>query len=950
MRRTEPLEFGRQRILVPKHIGTVLLIGAAAFMFGVWPARSLSAAEVSAIREARIVTGTGKIIAKGTVVFRKGLITDVGEEVKIPADAQVVEGAGLTIYPGLIDAYTQLGMPSASPAGSGTQGSAPTPALTLPQPEQVRGDPSLAAADLVKPGGSSIEEERGTGVTTALTCPRQGVFPGQSALINLAGSEVSRVVVRSPVFLTIQFTTGSGFVGVYPNSLMGTVAFIRQSFYDAIHYREENDRYHRMKRGIPRPEYDRKLATLGLAIHGDLPVAFIANTDGDIRRALMIADEFKLRPIIIGGLQSYRLVDILKTRNVPVILSMDFPKRAKDLPEDEDEPIRVLRERAEAPKAAGLLARAGLKFALMSGTLSAQDFMSNIQKAIEGGLTKEDALRAMTSSAAEILRTDDQLGTIEAGKIANLVVTGGDLFTKDVKVRYLFIDGNEIELKKPETPAQKTGKEGEKTPTTASASSAAGQDVSQEPKAAAQASPASIPPKPPASSPGPSSEMLIRNGTILTASHGTISNGSILVRHGKIVAVGTDVKARDPEARIIDATGKFVTPGIIDVHSHTAISGDVNENTLSVTSMVRIQDVINPYSPSIYNELAGGLTTVNTLHGSANAIGGQNAVLKLKLGKPVGEWFVVGAPPSIKMALGENPRRSYLPAIPGQPRRYPATRMGVEETIRDAFIRAKDYQREWKEYEAKKISDENAIPPRRDLALDAIVEILEGKRLIHAHSYRQDEILMLLNLGDEIGFHVQTLDHVLEGYKVAKEIAGHHTAATTFSDVWSYKMEAYDAIPFNAAFMTSRGVNVSLHSDGDEPARRLYLEAAKLMKYGGMTEEQALRAITLNSAMQIGIENRAGSIDVGKDADLVIFSQHPFSVYTVPEMTIIEGEIYFDRKADLEKREALKHEKDELIKREREQREVEKKATPPAETKTGEPQPPPKRNVELIGW
>jgi len=383
MRRTEPLELDRQRILVPKQIGTVLLLGAAAFMLGLWPARSLSAVEVSAIREARIVTGTGKIIGKGTVVFRKGLITDVGEEVKIPADAQVVEGAGLTVYPGLIDAYTHLGMPAASPAGSGTQG--PAPALALPQPEQVRGDPSLAAGDLVKPGGSSIEEERGTGVTTALTCPRQGVFPGQSALINLAGSEASIVVVRSPVFLTIQFTTGSGFVGVYPNSLMGTVAFIRQSFYDAIHYREENDRYHRMKRGVPRPEYDRKLATLGLAIHGDLPVAFIANTDGDIRRALMIADEFKIKPIIIGGLQSYRVVDTLKARNVPVILSMDFPKRAKDLPEDEDEPIRVLRERAEAPKAAGLLARAGLKFALMSGTLSSQDFMSNVQKAIEGG-------------------------------------------------------------------------------------------------------------------------------------------------------------------------------------------------------------------------------------------------------------------------------------------------------------------------------------------------------------------------------------------------------------------------------------------------------------------------------------------------------------------------------------------------------------------------------------
>jgi imidazolonepropionase-like amidohydrolase len=445
-------------------------------------------------------------------------------------------------------------------------------------------------------------------------------------------------------------------------------------------------------------------------------------------------------------------------------------------------------------------------------------------------------------------------------------------------------------------------------------------------------------------------ETLIRNATILTASHGTINNGSILIRDGKIAAVGTNVRASDPNARVIDATGKFVTPGLIDCHSHAAVDGSVNEGSLSVTSMVRIQDVVDPDDLSVYWQVAGGLTTANILHGSANSIGGQNAVVKLKVGRPVTEWLIADAPPGIKFALGENPKRSAQQAVqfgPGQqqPRRYPATRMGVEETIREAFVRAKEYQQEWKDYGAKRGNDKSAIPPRRDLTLEALVEILEGKRLVHAHCYRADEIVMLLNLGDELGFHVQTLQHVLEGYKVANEIAAHKTHASTFADMWSYKLEAYDAIPHNAALMASRGVNVSINSDSSERARRMYLEAAKAVKFGGMSEEQALRTVTLNPAIQLGIDKRTGSIDVGKDADLVIFSHHPFSVYTVPEMTFIEGEVYFDRKADLERRAALEREKEDLKKREREQRR--RPGPPRPEDVPGGPPTSPREGTEV---
>jgi imidazolonepropionase-like amidohydrolase len=427
-----------------------------------WVAR-LDAPDVYAIRDAQIITGTGKVISKGTVVFRKGLITAVGESVKVPADARIINGAGMVVYPGFIDGYTSLGLPAPAPTQTAGGGGGRQAAIVAaaagqqPNPDLAHGDPSLSAADQVKPGGTAIEDARSAGVTAALTSPRQGIFPGQSAVINLAGDEPSRLILRSPVALTVQFATSAGFFSQYPNSLMGTVAFIRQSFYDAMNYRDQVERYNRNKRGVNRPEYDKKLAAMVPTLNGSLPVLFLANTDGDIRRALMVADEFKLKPIIAGALYGYRVADLLKARNVPVILSVDFPKRSAELPEDDDEPLRVLRARADIPKGAGLLAQAGVKFAFTSGTLRPQDFIANVQKAVENGLSKDEALRALTINAAEILGASDQVGTIEVGKIANLVVASGDLLAKETRIRHVFIDGNEIELKRPEVSAQRAG-------------------------------------------------------------------------------------------------------------------------------------------------------------------------------------------------------------------------------------------------------------------------------------------------------------------------------------------------------------------------------------------------------------------------------------------------------------------------------------------------------------
>jgi len=395
----------------------------------------------------------------------------------------------------------------------------------------------------------------------------------------------------------------------------------------------------------------------------------------------------------------------------------------------------------------------------------------------------------------------------------------------------------------------------------------------------------------------------IVGGTILTVGPlGTIEKGTVLIRDGKIAAVGRDVQV-PAGGTVIDATGRFVMPGIIDAHSHTAVEEGVNECTESVTAEVRVADVIDHHDVAIYRELAGGVTTVNVLHGSCNTIGGQNAVLKLRWGKGPEELLFKEAPRGIKFALGENVKRSNFRA-PGPPR-YPATRMGVEVVLREHFREAQAYQREWEEYEKKlKAAKGPLVAPRKNLRLEVLKDVLEGKVQVHAHCYRADEILMLIRVADEFGFKVRTFQHVLEGYKVASEIARHGAGASTFSDWWAYKMEAYDAIPYNAAIMAAHGVKVSMNSDSDELARRLYWEAAKAMKYGGVSEAEALRMVTINPAWQLGVENRVGSLEIGKDADVAIFSQHPFAPDTRVETTLVDGVVYFDRARDLAARTA----------------------------------------------
>ncbi len=829
---------------------------------------------VYALTGARIVTVSGPVLENATLILRDGLIVEVGASVKVPTDARVIDAKGLTLTPGIIDGFGGIGLPAPPPRREGE-----VPASPAPSPSPLV--PQAMILDRVRV--PEVAKARDSGITTALVVPESGVLPGQSVLINLAGNRPEAMALKQPAALHLHMATIGG--GRYPGSLMGTMAYARQALLDAARYRDEWAAYERSPRGRKRPTYDPALAAWQGVLAGTEPLVVTARRENDLRRALALRDEFKVRVIAAGAMQAFRVADLIKSTRLPLLVSVNYdpPAPATAFAPTDDE--RERQEIAEAEANPAALHKAGVPFALASG--HAKDFLAGVRKAIDKGLPKDAALHAITLGAAEVLGVADRLGSLEAGKIGNLVAWTAEPLTKDAKPKLVFVDGRLYEPEDAEPRGKDKTSENDTTP---APTPTAAPPPAWTPPAAAPAAPLTA----------------IVGATLLTASPaGRIEGGTILIRDGKIAAVGRDVQVPSG-ASVINAAGRFVTPGIIDAHSHTAVDGSVNECTDSITAEVRITDVIDNRDIDIYRQLAGGVTTVNVLHGSCNAIGGQNAVLKMRWGRSPDDLLFKAAPPGIKFALGENPKRSNF-RVPGRPPRYPGTRMGVEVVIREAFEEARAYEREWEEYEkqaksATAGSGEKPVPPRRNLRLEELRGILEGKVLVHAHCYRSDEILMLIRLAEEFGFKVRTFQHVLEGYKVASEIAGHGAGGSTFSDWWAYKLEAYDAIPYNAAIMASHGVKVSLNSDSNELARRLYWEAAKAVKYGGVGEDEALQMVTLNPAWQLGVEERVGSIEVGKDADLAIFNAHPFSPDTRVEMTLVDGVVYFDRARDLASR------------------------------------------------
>jgi imidazolonepropionase-like amidohydrolase len=962
---------------------------------------------VHAFINAKIVIGPGRVIGKGTLIIRDGTVSAVGAGIPVPPDARVWDLSGMTIYPGFIDAYADIGMPKKPQQGGGQDQQPP------PKQAEARGPKhwnenvlsSQNADELFVPDGKAAEKLRGIGFTSALVIPQKGIFRGTSAVFQLGEGTPNQLLLKPHVAQHVTFETSGS--DAYPNSLMGTIALLRQTFLDAQWYRTAMQASAKYP-GEPRPEFVADLASLDDAVTGKQAVVFESTDEMSLLRAAKIAKEFSLHTWVRGSGYEYRRIDAVKQTGMPIILPVNFPDApAVQSPEEAlNTGLEDLRYWDEAPENPRRLLDAGITFALTTATLKdPATFLDKVRKAIERGLPREAALAALTTIPAKLCGIEQKAGTLDAGKLANFIIADSEIFSEKSRIRETWIDGKRYEVKpRPEVDPRGTwqaalsgapvdsitivlkgevdglqgsvkrrGKETKLSTVSFSdllikfsfngdtvglekvirmSGTALGGELvgtgeladgrifkwtsTRSDRFKAEPDTAKAKPALPASFsslyppgafgraklPDQPQIVVVRDATIWTSGpQGTLEHADLLVESGKIAKVGRHLAA-PAGAVVVDGSGKHLSAGLIDCHSHSAIAGSVNESGAAVTSMVRIGDVIDADDIAIYRELAGGLTAANLLHGSANPIGGQNQVVKLRWGALPEAMKFEGAMPGIKFALGENVKQSNWGDH--YTTRYPQTRQGVEEIIRDEFRAALDYERGWKEYEAGK----HKIPPRRDLQSEAILEILKGKRLVHSHSYRQDEIEMLMRVADSFGFRVATFQHVLEGYKIADQLAKHGAGASTFSDWWAYKFEVYDAIPYNGALMHDEGVVVSFNSDSDEQARRLNTEAAKAVKYGGLSEEEALKFVTINPAKQLSIDKRTGSLEAGKDADFVLWSGDPLSTYSICEQTWIDGRKYFDRDEDRKMGDEVTRERAVLI-----QKALQSKKGPSAESK-----------------
>lgn len=948
---------------------------------------------VHALINAKIVTAPGNVLARGTVVVRDGVIEAVGANLAPPADARVWDCAGRTVYAGLIESYSHLGFATESKPAAGEPAKSEKRAGIQPWNDRVRAHEN--AKDHFVFDAKAARELRELGFGAALIVPPKGIFRGTSALITLGDEAPKQGSLLPRVAQHLAFETSSFAERKYPTSLLGAIALIRQTLLDAQWYRQALAAYRNNPNQI-RPEENPALAALGDMMNTRQPVIFEASEAKNFLRAASLAAEFSLPLMVRGSGDEYQFLDQIKRANAPVILPLDFPAAPKvDTPEDAlAVSLKDLQHWSMAPCNPSWLHQAGITFALTTSKLKkVSDFPARVRKALAHGLPADAALAALTTVPAKLLGVENRLGTIAPGKIANLVVTDGDLFAEKTAILDVWVEGRRYEIKKPMLAEvrgkwnlqwQKDGgpienyvldvKGSPEKPSGSLIKNAVtvkldkfeleekrvallfkgdtlgykgvlrltgaitqdemkGSGVYPDGAAFAWSAKRTEPFAEKesgkkketisrtelkkvfpyggfgrAAPPAQAEALLVRGATIWTCGpEGKIENGDLLVRGGTIAQVGKDLKA-PANALIIEGAGKHVTPGLIDAHSHSAADA-INEVGQAVTAEVRISDVIDCQDSDIYRQLAGGLTVAHVMHGSANPIGGQNQTIKLRWGADQEGLKFTETPPTIKFALGENVKQSnWNPPTS----RYPQTRMGVEQLIRDRFKAALDYEREWQAFNAVKKGG-TAMPPRRDLELETLLEIVRGKRFIHCHSYRQDEILMMIRLAEEFGFQVGTFQHVLEGYKVADAISKHGAGASSFSDWWAYKFEVYDAIPFNGALMHEQGVVVSYNSDSGELARRMSWEAAKAVKYGNVSEEEALQFVTINPARQLKVERYVGSLQPGKHADFVIWSGSPLSTYSICEQTWIEGRKYFDREEDLKMRAEVERERAELV-------------------------------------
>ncbi|MGB3592506.1 MAG: amidohydrolase family protein [Nonlabens sp.] len=916
------------------------------------------------IKNATIVPSPGKVIKNGVIIIKDGKIQSIGRNLSIPRNAVVEDANGNYIYPSFIESYGDLAMKKPSRPSGGGSAQYDESRKGYYWNDHIR--PEQRAMDYFEYDSKGAEKMMKAGYGLVQTHLHDGVARGNGMLIalNNNGTDADRILMQeSGNYFSLDRSSQTR--QSYPTSLMGTLALLRQTHFDADWYAGGHAK-------------SKDLSLEAMNNKKGLVQFMEAGNKKNVLRVDKMGDRVGKQFVIIGGHDAYEMIDEVKGTNASMIVPINFPD-AYDVSNPYLEwfvNLSDMRDWKQAPSNLKALEDASINYAIT--TMSLKDpgnLFDKIRRAMDYGLTRDQALAALTTNPAQILKIQNMAGTLEQGKLANFIMTSGELFEKDTKIyenwvqgskhvlenrsiknidgsytinvpganytmdikgmgksatvkvgettlgsKITYADGwvNIITTQKDKNDSSYTrivaqsldndvlrgtvylpkGKELPFSSTKTKIKKDEEEKDKDKKDNTIDLGSMTYPNIGFGSSARPKQEtILYTNATVWTNEDGGImKNTDVLVKNGKIAAIGTNLSGRG--ARKIDATGKHLTAGIIDEHSHIAIDGGVNEAGHNSTAEVTIEDVVDHEDVNIYRNLAGGVTSAQLLHGSANPIGGRSAIIKLKWGYAADDMIYDNTPKFIKFALGENVKQSrYRNGV-----RFPQTRMGVEQVFIDFFARARAYK------------DSKGKPDfRYDEEMETLVEILDSERFISCHSYVQSEINMLMKVAESFGFKINTFTHILEGYKVADKMAEHGAGGSTFSDWWAYKYEVNDAIPFNGAIMHEAGVTVAFNSDDAEMSRRLNQEAAKAVKYGNVSEEEAWKFVTLNPAKLLHIDDRTGSIKVGKDADLVLWNDHPLSVTASADMTMIDGIVFFSKERDLRFRESVKKERQGLI-------------------------------------
>ncbi|MCC6281764.1 MAG: amidohydrolase family protein [Saprospiraceae bacterium] len=913
-------------------------------------------------------------VDNATLLIRDGKVIAAGPNLAVPKDAAIHDCSGKTIYPGFIDLYaTGYGLPAPPPDARGGFGQ-PRQALSAKKGPYAWNEglrPEFSAAALFSNDAKAAEEWRKIGFGAVLTHNADGISRGTGALVALGETREHEMILLEKAGHFMSFRKGSSTQN-YPNSLMGCIALIRQTYLDGQWYKLEGFK----------EEKNLSLEAWNALL--DLPQIFESTEKLDELRIARIGQEFGVKYIVKSAGDDYQRLQEIAATGQSLIVPLNFPEGfdVRDPYDALNTPLKDLKHWELAPSNPARLQGAGVHFALtINGLKEKNKFWENLRKAVEYGLSEETALKALTYNPANFIRSYNQIGSLEPGKIANFIITNGNLFKPEGKIYQNWVKGALYEIAadktfpsgamgiyqlqvgtatytmtvkgKAESPeVQIMRADSTKTKATLSYNTTGTVLLTFQPDSVQKANVSlsgvmgpkewvgqgTLPdgswvswnaaylktPEPdnktPKQAPVVKPEtgdlifpftafgwkekpvqqtVLIQNATVWTSEkEGVLQNTDVLISNGKILKIGKKLPVQD-NAVVVNGTGKHLTAGIIDEHSHIAVTRSVNEGSQESSAEVRIADVIDSEDNDIYRQLAGGVTSSHLLHGSANPIGGQTQLIKLRWGYMPEDLKFQNWPGFIKFALGENVKQSSSSTST----RFPQTRMGVEQVYADYFTRAQEYGK------LKK----SGKPYRKDLDLEALLEILESKRFITCHSYVQSEITMMIRIAERFGFKLNTFTHILEGYKVADKMAKHGAGASTFSDWWAYKYEVYEAIPHNAGMMTDRGVVVAINSDDAEMARRLNQEAAKSVMYTGMKEEEAWKMVTINPAKLLHIDQQTGSLKTGKDADVVLWNENPLSVYAKAEKTWVDGILFFDRQEDANMQEWVRKERARLI-------------------------------------